>query len=287
MRRFVGAISALVITVNSICVTTPLFVLGLVRLLVPVHRFRCWWAYPMDKVIDIWVSVFRWLIRRFNLIDIKTEFPADFGDRDAWRVIICNHQSWVDIVILQASFRDVAPVLKFFTKKELIWVPFIGLAMWFLGFPYVYRQSRSSNSLSAARRETNVAVLKRASARFLEKPVAVINFVEGTRFSPEKRDSRASPYRNLLAPRRGGLNQTLVALEDHVDTVLNATIRYTGAVPDFWDLLCGRTDGVELIVEEIPKPSSDRQAMSAWLNDVWLAKDRLLSVRGATGASVS
>ena len=277
MYRLIGAFSAIVLAMTTVSVCVPLYVLGIIRLIVPITSFRRWLAYPMDVVIDVWVSSFRSLIRTCRLIDIRAELPAQLRNRHDWNVIVCNHQSWVDIVVLQVSFRDVAPVLKFFTKHELIWVPFVGLAMWFLGFPYVYRASSSGPSLSTTQRETNEAVLKREGRRFLDKPVAVINFVEGTRFTPAKRDARGSPYENLLRPRRGGLLQTLVVLEGRVETVLNATIRYRGQVPGFWELLSGQAGSVELVVEEVPIPPTDQEGLTNWLNDLWHEKDRRLT----------
>ena len=228
-----GAFSAFVIAATTVLVCIPLYVLGVVRLLIPIAGFRRILAYPMDTVIDVWVSCFRWLIQTCKLIDIHVELPTAFHARNNWQIIVCNHQSWVDIVVLQVSFRDVAPVLKFFTKHELIWVPFIGLAMWFLGFPYVYRASSSAEGLSKTQRETNEAVLTREGRRFLDKPVAVINFVEGSRFTEEKRDSRGSPYRNLLQPRRGGLQKTMRILDERADKLLDATIDYQGDIPGF------------------------------------------------------
>ena len=280
MYKVVGGFSAFVVALTTVLVCLPLYVLGVIRLIVPIPSFRRWLSYPMDAVIDVWVSSFRWLIRICGLMDIQVKLPQQLHDRRDWQVIVCNHQSWVDIVVLQVSFRDVAPVLKFFTKHELLWVPFVGLAMWFLGFPYVYRASSKGPGLSTTQRQTNEAILKREGRRFLDKPVAVINFVEGTRFTPAKRDARGSPYRNLLQPRRGGLLQTLVVLDDRVETILNATIRYSGPVPGFWELLSGQAGSVELVVEEIPKPSTDQEALTNWLNELWHEKDgRFLSNR--------
>lgn len=277
MYRLVGGFSALVVAMTTVLVCVPLYVLGVIRLVIPISSMRRWLAYPMDVVIDVWVSSFRWLIRTCRLIDIQVELPAQLGNRSDWQVIVCNHQSWVDIIVLQVSFRDVAPVLKFFTKRELIWVPFVGLAMWFLGFPYVYRARSSGSSLSTTQKETNEAVLKREGRRFLEKPVSVINFVEGTRFTVVKRDTQGSPFENLLHPRRGGLLQTLVVLEDRVETVLNATIKYQDRVPGFWELLSGQTGSVQLSVEEIPKPTTDQEELTTWLNELWHEKDRQLA----------
>ncbi len=277
MQMLLGIFTISAIAATTVLVCIPLYAMGVIRLILPVQGVRRLLAYPMDIVIDVWVSVFRWLIRTFRLLDIQVEMPTNVRCRNQWQAIVCNHQSWVDIVVLQISFRDVAPVLKFFTKRELIWVPFVGLAMWFLGFPYVYRVNHAGGGLSQTKRDTNTAVLKREGSRFLDKPVAVINFVEGTRFNPTKREAHGSPYENLLYPRRGGLQRTLVVLDDRVQTVLNSTIRYENFVPGFWDLLSGRATVARLIVEEIPKPSNDRESIAVWLDDIWAQKDRQFS----------
>lgn len=277
MRIVLGVFSLTVVSVTTVLVCIPLYVMGVVRLVVPNRAVKQWLAHPMDSIIDVWVSVFRWLIQTFNLIKIEIEMPAGLADRNRWQVIVCNHQSWVDIIILQTSFRDVVPVLKFFTKRELIWVPFVGVAMWFLGFPYVYRAKTGAKQLSDAQREQNDAVLRREGRRFLDKPVAVINFVEGTRFSRTKRDSSGSPFQNLLKPRRGGLRRTLLVLDSRVQHILNSTITYPGKPPGFWQLLSGQTTTALLSVTESTNPGTDESQLTEWLNEEWTKKDRLIS----------
>ncbi len=56
-----------------------------------------------------------------------------------WYLVSSNHQSWVDILVLQRIFHGRIPFLKFFLKQELIWVPVIGLAWWALDFPFMKR----------------------------------------------------------------------------------------------------------------------------------------------------
>ena len=278
MRKVLGCFVIFVVAMTTIFVCIPLYILGVIRLaLRPMPFVQRWFAYPMDLVIDIWVSTFGFLIRIFNLIEVSKDIPDGVQERDRWRIIVCNHQSWVDILLLQTSFRHRAPVLKFFTKRELIWLPGVGLAMWFLGFPYVYRPSSKATEKLEARREINQATLQREGARFLEKPVAVINFVEGSRFTEEKRDSRGSPYQRLLAPRRGGISQVMGILGDRVDTVLDVTIQYHGSIPTFWDLLTARSAAATLTVREIPKPEQDQDAIGRWLHELWLEKDSVLA----------
>ncbi len=56
-----------------------------------------------------------------------------------------NHRSWVDILVLQSIFNRRIPFLKFFLKRQLIWVPLLGLAWWALDFPFMRRYSSSSS----------------------------------------------------------------------------------------------------------------------------------------------
>lgn len=277
MRLFLGLFVIVVVGVNTVLVCTPLFLLGLLRLAIPLAAWRRPFAYPMDLVIDAWVSVFGGLIHLLRLIEVEEDFQPDTSDRRSWQMIVSNHQSWVDILILQKAFRHRTPVLKFFTKRELIWLPFVGLAMWFLGFPYVYRTGNKPSEVATAQREINEAVMQREGSRFLDKPVAVINFVEGTRFTETKRVTRNSPYRQLLAPRRGGTVQVLSILGEKLDSVINATIQYHGDVPGFWDLLTGRATKATLIVRQVAKPASNEaNDVGLWLDELWQAKDKTL-----------
>jgi 1-acyl-sn-glycerol-3-phosphate acyltransferase len=59
---------------------------------------------------------------------------AEALHRDGWYLAISNHQSWPDILILQTILRRT-PAIKFFTKRQLLFIPFFGQAMWCLGFP--------------------------------------------------------------------------------------------------------------------------------------------------------
>ena len=62
---------------------------------------------------------------------------------DEWYMMIANHQSWVDILVLLRVFNRRIPYLKFFLKKSLIWVPLLGLAWWALEFPFMRRYSKA------------------------------------------------------------------------------------------------------------------------------------------------
>ena len=63
-----------------------------------------------------------------------------------WYMVTCNHQSWVDILVLQHLLNRRIPLLKFFLKQQLIWVPVMGLAWWALDFPFMRRHSEEYTS---------------------------------------------------------------------------------------------------------------------------------------------
>ena len=195
-----------------------------------------------------------------------------------WYVLTCNHLSAVDILVLQRVLHGRIPFLKFFLKRELIWVPVIGMAWWALDFPFMRRGKTREDQ----RRDLEAA---RASCEaFRRVPTSVINFVEGTRVTAEKREAERSPYRHLLKPKVGGLSVALATMGEQFEALLDLTLVYPGGTPSFWDLLCGRLPAVVLRVQrrDIPEnllgmdASGERARLvrqARWLEQLWQEKD--------------
>ena len=113
-----------------------------------------------------------------------------------WYLVSSNHQSWVDILVLQRVFHGRIPFLKFFLKRELIWVPVIGLAWWALDFPFMQRGG------GHGARRGDLEATREACEKFKRIPTSVINFVEGTRFTPAKqRAAGRAPTATCSSPR--------------------------------------------------------------------------------------
>ncbi len=187
-----------------------------------------------------------------------------------WYLVSSNHQSWVDILVLQRIFHGHIPFLKFFLKAELIWVPVIGLAWWALDFPFMKRGK------GRGARHNDLQTTREACEKFKRIPTSVINFVEGTRFTPAKHAAQSSPYRHLLKPKIGGLGIALATMGEQFEALLDITIVYPHGAPTFWDLLRGGIDAVTVRVQqrEIPPemlagdPVGDkayRQRVGAWV----------------------
>jgi 1-acyl-sn-glycerol-3-phosphate acyltransferase len=257
-------------------------------LMVPVSLVKLAVSYrPVRRVID---RMLNWIA--MSWIGVNNAWIALVGNegwqvsgvaglrRDDWYLVAANHQSWVDILVLQKVFAGRVPMLKFFLKRQLIYVPVIGLAWWALDFPFMARRGGMSSTRDLER-------ARQACEKFRLIPTSVINFLEGTRFSRDKHDVQRSPYRHLLKPRSGGLAMALSTLGEHCHRLLDVTIVYPHGAPKFWHLLSGRVDDVIVRVEqrEIPADliggdyASDAQfraRMQEWVNALWAEKDALI-----------
>lgn len=275
-----GSAAFAFIAVNTFLCCIPIYALALVRLIVPgalVPGVRAALNGAMTRFIDVWVSGNRWLVKQLGIARVHVTWSGDPLRRDRWYIVVCNHQSWADIMVLQTTLRPAIPPLKFFTKKELVWVPGVGLAMVFLGFPYVRRASKEELAANPALREVDKRAIAQACEGFLERPTAVLNFLEGTRFTPAKHEAQDSPYRHLLRPKAGGFAAVREALDDRLAAVVDVTIVYDGEPPGFWDLLCGRGGDIRFHARTLPVPPKDRASIEAWLANTWAEKDAMIT----------
>jgi 1-acyl-sn-glycerol-3-phosphate acyltransferase len=201
-----------------------------------------------------------------------------------WYLVNCNHQSWVDIFVLQDALNGRIPVLKFFLKAELIYVPVIGLAWWALDFPFMKRHSRAALRKNPNLRNDDRDSARRACAKFLRTPTSVMNFVEGTRFTAEKHQTQASPYKHLLKPKAGAMAMALNAMGAQFHSLVDASIAYPDGIPTFWQFLCGQSSRAVLRVRQVEIPlefctgdyENDRvlrKSFHRWLDAIWQHKD--------------
>jgi 1-acyl-sn-glycerol-3-phosphate acyltransferase len=269
-----GALSLLFFTVNTVIWILPLLLAHLLKLLVPARGWRRWWSRLQNGIATVWASVNNWHQTLTNPIRWDVEGLEDLP-QDRWYVVMANHQSWADILVLQRIFNRRIPFLKFFLKRELFWVPLLGLAWWSLDYPFLKRSASARKDLET---------IRDSAAKFKLTPVSVMNFVEGTRFTPEKHSGQASPYRHLLKPKVGGLAYVLDAMRDEIDAILDVTIVYRQGDPNFWDFLCGRIGEVRVRVERVPVTpemlgdfagdKAFRRRFLTWLRELWGRKDR-------------
>ena len=274
-----GAFTALTLTLSTVLLTSLMMLPALLKLLpLPALRRAC--DHALTALASAWVAINNSWIAAVRPALWDVQGVADLHAR-GWYLVSANHQSWVDILVLQRIFHGKIPFLKFFLKQELIWVPVIGLAWWALDFPFMKR-GRGHGA-----RQNDLLATRLACEKFKRIPTSVINFVEGTRFTPAKQAAQRSPYRHLLKPKIGGLGIALATMGEQFEALLDVTIVYPQGAPKFWDLLCGRIAAVSVRVQarEIPEavlgsdPVGDkayRQRLNAWVEQQWVEKDLLI-----------
>ena len=272
----------MLLTTMVVCV--PLYAMALLRLPLAGAPHRAL-TRRMDFAIDFWVSCNRFLIRALSLVELEVDWPTEPLSRRRWYILICNHQSWADILLLQSAFRAAVPPLKFFTKRELIWLPLVGPAMYVLGFPYVRRVAKAELAANPALRDADRESTRAACRAFRNHPTSVLIFLEGTRFTEAKRVHRQSRFERLLNPRTGGLGYVLSGLGEEVEQLIDVTIAYPAGPPTFWGFLSGRCPRAQMTVRALApdaamcsdEPQTQNRALQPLVENLWRAKDARLA----------
>ena len=280
-RLPLAALAFTLVALNTLVHATPLLLLALVKACVPIAGFRRRISAILILIAESWIAINSALVGAVGTRLVVEE--EDGLRRRGWYLVLSNHQSWVDIPVLQKMFNRRIPFLKFFLKSELIWVPVLGLAWWALDFPFMKRYSRQTLEKHPELRGKDIEATRRACEKYRELPVSVMNFVEGTRFT-ETKHAQGSPYRHLLPPRAGGVAFVLDAMGDMLDAVVDVTLVYSGGKPTIYDLFAGRVREVRASVRTIPIPReflggsyendpAFRERFQAWINTLWAQKD--------------
>jgi 1-acyl-sn-glycerol-3-phosphate acyltransferase len=287
MSSFRVALLLTIVVTSTVVHVVPLLVTALLKALLPWRRFRITCNSVLTGIAESWIAVNTFLVDRFSGARFHVSGAEDVRS-DGHYLVLANHQSWVDILVLQKVFNRRIPLLRFFLKRELFWVPLLGLAWWALDFPFMGRHTRAEIARNPELGRRDMEATRRACEKFSEIPVAIMNFVEGTRFTAEKHARQDSPYRHLLKPKAGGVAYVLDAMGEALHGIIDVTIAYPGGRPTMIDLMAGRVPAVHVSVRqralpaEIPgRGDGDERAVRArfqqWMNGIWREKDEELA----------
>ena len=280
-----GALSFFFMGLNTIFIAACLVPFSLLKLAVPVPGFRALMNTILDWLATLWISINGVNLRVFNRIEWKVEGLEGLSVRD-WFLVISNHQSWADILVLQRAFNRRIPFLKFFLKQELIWVPVIGLAWWALDYPFMKRYTAKEIERRPELKGKDLETTRKACEKFRLIPVSIMNFVEGTRFTKAKHDAMQSPYARLLKPKAAGIAFVLAAMGQELNSILDVTIAYPGGAKSIWQFVCGQVPEVRVRVKRLPigpelrgdyfNDEKFRAGFQEWINRMWAEKDKTL-----------
>ncbi|MBU2880386.1 acyltransferase [Psychrosphaera sp. B3R10] len=280
----VGVMSFCLYCINTIFWSLPIFALSVFKL-IPFASSRKFITILLDFCAASWVSVNTVIQKILSPMKITVTGDLNLSKKD-WYLVISNHQSWVDIVVLQRVFNGKIPFLKFFLKEQLRYVPILGLTWWALDFPFMKRYTKSFLAKNPHLKGKDLATTREACEKFKYKPVSVMNFIEGTRYTDKKHENQNSKYTGLLKPKSGGIGFVFTVMGEQLHKVIDVTIYYPQQIPTFWHFLSGRIRNVSMHIDvhEITQDiigdySTDKEykkRLHSWINGIWTQKQETL-----------
>ena len=285
MENIKGVLGFLAVVINTLFWCLFLLTIAIFKLLIPTES----WKRLCTKLIinigecwiycnGLWIQALhrpRWNVEGFEELDSSN-----------WYLAVANHQSWADIFVLQGITNRKIPMLKFFMKHVLIWVPVIGLAWWALDMPFLKRYTKEEIQKNPELRGKDIKAMEKSFERYSRYPVSIFSFAEGTRFTKEKKDNQLSQFEYLLNPKIGGIGLTLTTMP-YINLLLDFTIHYEDERRSFWDFLCGRMSKADVRVRQINIPDNllsknyeddpiFRENLKEWVYDIWSDKEKYL-----------
>ncbi len=236
----------------------------------------------IHQLPPLWIDCNALILKLCVKVDWDVQ-GLDQLDKNQWYLLVANHQSWLDIPVLFHVFNRRIPLLVFFLKRQLIWIPFLGIACKVLGFPFVYRYTKSQIKKRPELKGRDTLVTKQACERYKNTPVTIINFLEGTRFTEQKHMSKKSIYQYLLPPKAGGAAYAIFVMGDCLQQIINVTIVYPDAKTNLLRFYCGLVRKIIVRVSVIPIEEAQRGDYQAdpefrigfqqYVNALWQDKD--------------
>tara|TARA_B100000085_G_scaffold103596_1_gene94211 strand:- start:761 stop:1633 length:873 start_codon:yes stop_codon:yes gene_type:complete len=285
MENIKGVLGFVAVVINTLFWCLFLLTIAIFKLLIPMES----WKRLCTKLIinigecwiycnGLWIQALhrpRWNVEGFEELDSSN-----------WYLAVANHQSWADIFVLQGITNRKIPMLKFFMKHVLIWVPVIGLAWWALDMPFLKRYTKEEIQKNPELRGKDIKAMEKSFERYSRYPVSIFSFAEGTRFTKEKKDNQLSQFEYLLNPKIGGIGLTLTTMP-YIKLLLDFTIHYEDERRSFWDFLCGRMSKADVRVRQINIPDNllgknyeddpiFRENLKEWVYDIWSDKEKYL-----------
>ncbi len=279
-------INLLLISINCIVIATPIMILGIFKCLLPLKSVKRFIEHLNFLLYRIWVAANYVIINATNKINWKITGDPIPNIENKSCVVMSNHLSWFDILVINSVYKGKIATTKFFMKHSLIYIPFVGLACYALGMPFLRRYTREQLLKNPKLREKDIKSTKGACKRVIKYPTALINFVEGTRYTPEKARLAKSSYQHLMPPKTGSIGLTFGEIGNDIECVFNTTIQYpNNCAPKkpFIEMLKGKITDIYVNVEILPKgyfPQGDflkdktyKHSISMQVRDLWKQKD--------------
>ena len=279
----IGLITFLLILIELIIGFGTLAIINIPRGIIPLKIFKIYLAKLSNIIGDLTVYGLKLIMLLMHGNNISVINNQEF-DKNEWYMAMSNHQSWADIFILLVAANYKLPLLKFFMKRELWWIPFVFLANKTLNMPFVNRHSKKEIEQNPSLRNQDYKNTLKSCKRFLRTPSTIFSYAEGTRFTDEKHDQQGSPYNNLLSPKIGGMATALSAMPN-INTLVDYTVVYKSKKRDAWSFAKGDMKHVKVLVTKYKIPDNlknrnyandkdYRDEFKNWIESIWTEKDK-------------
>ena len=283
---FIGIFSSFILVSNTLILAVLMIPLGVIKFLIPLKTLRASFTRIIIKIGELWIDVNSSWVIYLHKPNIEITGEENLNG-DSWFLSTSNHQSAADIFIVQYITNRKIPMLKFFIKYELIYVPVIGICWWALDMPFLKRYTQKQIKKNPKLKGRDYKKMKKSLEHYSLHPVSIFSYAEGTRFTEKKHKLQKSEFTNLLKPKEGGMALALSVIPS-IKFLIDITIIYESPKRSFWDYLCGRLKNIKIFVKkiEIPKEFLNeklaeddrlRSNFKAWLNNIWKDKDDLIS----------
>ena len=281
--NLVGLITFLLILIELIIGFGTLAIINIPRAVIPLKSFKLFLAKISNQIGGLTVYGLKLIMLLMHGNNIQVINNEKY-DMNKWYMAMSNHQSWADIFVLLTVANKKIPLLKFFMKKELWWIPFVFLANKTLNMPFVNRHSKEAIEKNSSLRTKDYENTLKSCKRFLRAPSTIFSYAEGTRFTSEKHKAQNSKYKNLLQPKIGGMATALSAMPE-IDTLINFSVVYKSKKRSAWSFLNGEMKDVKVFIKSYKIPEnlknrnygSDhlyREEFKEWIEEIWDEKDR-------------
>ncbi len=281
-----ATLAVFILSITTILGFIPILFIGLFKL-IPNKKWQSLCTRAVDYIAMLWSGFNNFYVDKVQKIKLDIT-GLDNLERKNWYLVVANHQSWLDIVILHRLFNRKIPVLKFFIKDQLKWVPLLGFSWWAMGCPFMKRYSKEYLAKKPHKKGKDLLSTHKAIEVFKRTPASVMNFIEGTRFTVSKQQQQQSPYTHLLKPKAGGISFVISSMGKQITSLLDVTIVYAEKKHSLWDFLSGKVRSVKIFIRQIPIPThfmsnqlledkNIHEEFKEWLNEQWAEKDKLIT----------
>tara|TARA_B100001989_G_C24523415_1_gene457206 strand:- start:103 stop:984 length:882 start_codon:yes stop_codon:yes gene_type:complete len=279
-RFFVGILTFFAILIILSFWLIPLSITNIPRV-IRNKNLKIFLGSISNKMSNAAVANITTALNILHKLEWDFQIPKDVNT-NTWYIAMSNHQSWADIFILLAAGHKKIPLLKFFMKKELQWIPIIYLVHKTVDMPFLKRHSKAQIEANPELKKVDYETAKKAAKRFSRNPATAFSFAEGTRFTPKKHAAQDSPYSNLLKPKIGALAIALSGMPQ-VNTLIDFTVVYSSEKRSTWDFLCGDLNKAKVFAKTyaLPEDLKNRsfeedddykRSFQAFVDEIWLEK---------------